>query len=80
MLRSAMERAPATRPSLPGTGNFAKPPVLIAPQRERSTIGPIIGVVIIIVLLGFGALYFWGAYLNKREQSETLPLIPAQQN
>ena len=36
--------------------------------------GAIIGVIIIVMLLIFGALYFWGAQLNRDEG--TLPFIP----
>ena len=36
--------------------------------------GPIVGTIIIIVLLIFGALYFWGAQLNREEAP--LPFIP----
>jgi hypothetical protein len=38
--------------------------------------GPVIGVIIIVFMLSLGALYFWGARLNKH--SEPLPLIPDQ--
>ncbi len=49
------------------------PPQAPAPH-DKKPAGPIVGVIIIVLLLIFGALYFWGAHLNK--QSETLPLIP----
>lgn len=35
-----------------------------------------VGTIIIVVLFLFGALYFWGEYLNARNTSEPLPLIP----
>jgi hypothetical protein len=38
----------------------------------------VIGIVIILVLLGFGALYFWGASMNREE--DQLPFIPAEGN
>jgi hypothetical protein len=39
--------------------------------------GPIIGVVIIVILMVLGALYFWGARLNQQDNPENaLPLIP----
>lgn len=41
---------------------------------SKSGAGPIVGVVIVVILLVFGGLYFWGAQLNQEE--ETLPLIP----
>lgn len=37
--------------------------------------GPWIGAFLIVVLLLFGALYFWGAHINQTQQ-EPLPLIP----
>jgi len=40
-----------------------------------SSIGPWVGAIIIIVVLGFGALYFYGEYLNKQNTQEQLPLI-----
>lgn len=44
-------------------------------QRKKSGAGPVVGIVIVVFLLIIGALYFWGAALNAREQ-EPLPLIP----
>lgn len=40
---------------------------------KRSTAGPIIGAAIVILMLAFGAFYFWGAHLNR--ESQPLPLI-----
>lgn len=36
--------------------------------------GPIIGVIVIVIMLILGGLYFWGAQLNR--ESEQLPFIP----
>lgn len=52
-----------------------------APSREgekRGPVGPIIGVVIIIAILLFGALYFWGSLMNN--ESEPVPYIPADES
>lgn len=49
-------------------------------QGSRGPIGPIVGTVIIIALLLFGALYFWGAYLNNAESQDTPPLILSGDN
>lgn len=39
--------------------------------------GPIVGIVIIVVLLAIGALYFWGAHLNTQaNRYNNLPFIP----
>lgn len=48
----------------------------IPPQEpQKSSIGPMAGAVIVILLLIAGGLYFWGAQLNK--QDEALPFIPS---
>lgn len=45
--------------------------------RHKAGVGPIVGALLIVVLLAFGALYFWGAHLNALEkQQQPLPLIP----
>ena len=45
-------------------------------HKTQSPLGPLVGIIIIVILLGFGALYFWGAYLNKKNSVEQLPFIP----
>ncbi|MDO8576117.1 MAG: hypothetical protein Q7R90_02275 [bacterium] len=46
------------------------------PPAQKTPIGPIVGIVIIVALLILGALYFWGAHLNARDNPENnLPLI-----
>ena len=45
------------------------------PREEGA--GPVIGAIIIVILLVFGALYFWGQKLNKRPSSDT-PLVRNQ--
>lgn len=44
--------------------------------KKKSGAGAMVGVIIIVILMLFGALYFWGAYLNSKNQSQQLPLIP----
>ncbi|MDB5238324.1 MAG: hypothetical protein JWM46_594 [Candidatus Kaiserbacteria bacterium] len=44
-------------------------------QPRKGGAGPTVGIIIIVILLIFGALYFWGAQLNK--QQDQLPLIPS---
>ncbi len=46
------------------------------PAREEGA-GPVIGAIIIVILLVFGALYFWGQKLNKQPTSDT-PLVKSQ--
>src|SRR3989344_1286437 len=52
-----------------------------APQtnEERSkSIGSIIGLAIIIVILIFGVLYYWGAQINKQQTQEQLDNTTAE--
>ena len=44
--------------------------------RQKSGFGPTIGIAIIIILMLFGGLYFWGAWLNANSTQEPLPFIP----
>ncbi|MDP2648814.1 MAG: hypothetical protein Q8P19_02840 [bacterium] len=46
------------------------------PPAHRASAGPIIGVIIIVLLLVVGALYFWGSHLNSDNSPDQLPLIP----
>jgi hypothetical protein len=59
------------RPNPPAGGEGGLPEHA---QSKKAGMGAWIGILIIVVLFGFGALYFWGASLN-REQEE-LPFIP----
>lgn len=45
------------------------------PAAQKSSVGPIVGIVIIVALLIGGALYFWGAHLNAQDPEKELPLI-----
>ncbi|OGG52748.1 hypothetical protein A3C20_03120 [Candidatus Kaiserbacteria bacterium RIFCSPHIGHO2_02_FULL_55_25] len=51
------------------------PPVTTMPKKKGG-VGATAGIVIIVILMLFGALYFWGAYLNSKNQDQQLPLIP----
>lgn len=46
------------------------------PETKHTSIGPVAGAIIIILLLISGGLYFWGAQLNKNMESE-VPYIPS---
>jgi len=46
----------------------------LLPAHKKSS-GPLVGTVIIVVLLLIGALYFWGAALNRKNTVDQLPLI-----
>ncbi len=43
-------------------------------RRQDDGAGPIIGAIIIVILLVFGALYFWGQKLNH-QPSPDAPLV-----
>ena len=45
------------------------------PAPKGGAAGPTVGIIIIVILLAFGAFYFWGAKLNQQDQ-QPLPLIP----
>ena len=60
--------SPTLLPKMPDTNH------LLAPHEKQSGIGPVVGIVIILLLLAFGGLYFWGASMNR--EAEPLPLIP----
>jgi hypothetical protein len=49
---------------------------MTAPQKKRGGMGATVGIVIIVILLIFGGLYFWGARLNQEQSQQQLPLIP----
>lgn len=39
-------------------------------EKKRPSIGPTLGIGVILFALAFGALYFWGGYLNDQETRE----------
>ncbi|MEK7509546.1 MAG: hypothetical protein AAB605_02425 [Patescibacteria group bacterium] len=45
------------------------------PEPPRSSMGPIAGTVIVIILLIAGGLYFWGAKINNQMNND-VPYIP----
>lgn len=42
----------------------------------KESSGPIVGIIIIVLLAFFGALYFWGALLNQKQNPPAY--IPAE--
>ena len=54
-------------------------PITQSPPPKPSSAGPIIGTIIVIIVLGLGALYFWGARLNERVPNNP-PLIPGDES
>jgi len=62
-------------PVSPTPSQNPTPPVSTVPKKKGGA-GATAGIVIIVILMLFGALYFWGAYLNSKNQNQQLPLIP----
>jgi len=51
------------------TASNTTPPPASSPSPEKSGgMGPMMGIGIIVILLIFGGLYFWGAQLNEQKQ------------
>lgn len=48
-------------------------------QSPKSSVGPIAGAVIVILLLAAGGLYFYGAKLNREMQND-VPFIPSDES
>ena len=51
------------------------PSVTIMPKKKGSA-GATVGIIIIVLLMIFGGLYFWGARLNASNNNAPLPFIP----
>ena len=48
-------------------------------EGEKKPMGPIVGVIIIVIVLVFGGIYFWGAKISK-ESAITAEEITAQED
>lgn len=44
---------------------FTPQPLSATQNQSESKLGPIVGIVIVVIVLIIGALYFWGAKLNN---------------
>ncbi len=66
------QQSPITTPS---SNQNPLPPQ--EPAEHHGSLGPIVGVVVIIALLMFGGLYFWGAQLNN-DNDDQVPYIPEE--
>jgi len=67
---------PPTPPNQPH--DESTPHVSAMPQQQKGGTGATVGIIIIVVLMLFGGLYFWGAHLNGQNAPQQLPLIPAE--
>jgi len=41
------------------------------PSAKQKSVGPVVGIIIIVIVLVIGALYFWGAQLNRQSPEDT---------
>lgn len=57
---------------------FIEPKAPEKKSAEREPLGPLVGAGIVVILLIIGALYFWGAELNKQPQQDNLPFITGE--
>ncbi len=48
----------------------------LSPPRHSNT-GPVIGILIILTLLIFGALFFWSKHTKEAETRNQIPYIPS---
>lgn len=46
---------------------------------DKKSVGPIIGIAIIVVIIIFGGLYYWGGKINNQELREAQESITAQE-
>jgi len=71
---------PPQKPAAPAPPAPPEAPKGQEPNGGHKPIGPIVGVVIIVLVLILGALYFWGARLNEieKESSAEAPSIAPQ--
>ena len=45
-------------------------------QTQQKSVGPVVGIIIIVIVLIIGALYFWGARLNTETPQDELQTTP----
>lgn len=55
-----------------------EPAPLEMPVEKKSSVGAVIGTVIVILLLILGALYFWGARLNEKSDNPPPYILGAE--
>ena len=48
------------------------PAKILPPKHRHSSVGPLIGIIIILIVLLVGALYMWGQQLDKIKKAEEL--------
>ncbi len=46
---------------------------------KKKSVGPIIGIAIIVIIIIFGGLYYWGAQINTQEIKDEQESLTAEQ-
>ncbi len=47
----------------------------LLPPAQKPSYGPIVGIIIIVLVMVIGALYFWSARASLQSKQDQLPLI-----
>lgn len=69
---TSLPKAPITNP-VPKTPELPKNPEKLLTAPHHTSWGAALGIVIILILLVVGALYFWGAKLTREDEASALP-------
>ena len=48
-------------------------------ETPQKSVGPLVGIIIIVIVLVIGALYFWGTKINNEAAPET-PMAPLSES
>ncbi len=48
-------------------------------EAQKKSVGPIIGIAIIVIIIIFGGLYYWGAQINTQEIKDEQESLTAEQ-
>ena len=71
-MEQSQPKNPFAQPKTNQTASKTEQETTQHPPIEERPFGPIIGIIIIVTVLAFGALYFWGTYSqNFNKQSES---------
>lgn len=62
-------------PNTPQTPPPQNPNPAPAPEPQKSSIGPTVGIILVIFVLVLGGLYFWGAELAREEADMENPEV-----
>ena len=61
--------------NIPSNASIPPASTVITPQKNESSIGPIIGTIIVIAIIILGGLYFWGKRIDEAKLKQDLVTI-----